>query len=537
MKPLRPCFTALLVASSVFAQTSAVSQRRVHSAKAAAAVTPDELTELKQMLQAQQQQLQQMQQQMAERDRQLQQLQQELNAMHSAGSELAAKAGAANTTATQASQSAEGLQTDVKDLRLKQQNAAVSAKEDQKKAGEAAAMLSRFRWSGDIRVRNEDFFQGFSGCVAPACNPRIRERIRVRLALDGKLNDDFIGGLAIATGAQTDPTTTNETLTGMFERKSFYLDRGYIAYTPQNHKWLNLTGGKFAYTWTRTSMTFDPDINPEGFSQKLSWDVSNSVLKSVSVQGMQLLFNEVSKGADSFAAGGQFGARLQLGKFWILSPTYTILNWRNPDSILTQAFPVVTPNPITTCTGAVCTNTTAPFANNGQTNASFKDAKGVSHYTSGFLYSDLILNNSFTTPWQRAPINLTAEYLQNLNARTPVGAPDPQDKAYLFDVNLGRQKSRGDWQIGYGWWRQEQDSAIAAFNESDQRQPTNILQNKVYFNYKLRGNVTTSYTQYIGRILNTNLTPGLRGKSANPGTSNPQDPYLNRFQFDLIYAF
>jgi hypothetical protein len=27
--------------------------------------------------------------------------------------------------------------------------------------------------------------------------------------------------------------------------------------------------GEFAYPWQRTSVTFDPDINPEGFNEKI----------------------------------------------------------------------------------------------------------------------------------------------------------------------------------------------------------------------------------------------------------------------------
>jgi hypothetical protein len=91
-----------------------------------------------------------------------------------------------------------------------------------------------------------------------------------------------------------DPTSTNETLTNDFDRKTIGLDRGFITYNPVAHKWLSLTGGKFAYTWQRTSMTFDPDLNPEGFNQKLSFDLHGPVVKNFTVQGIKLLYNEVS---------------------------------------------------------------------------------------------------------------------------------------------------------------------------------------------------------------------------------------------------
>ena len=78
---------------------------------------------------------------------------------------------------------------------------------------------------------------------------RNRARIRVRFGFDGKLNDDFIAGVSLATGSLGDPTSTNESLTNFFDRKTIAMDRGYITYNPVAHKWISLTGGKFAYTW------------------------------------------------------------------------------------------------------------------------------------------------------------------------------------------------------------------------------------------------------------------------------------------------
>ena len=123
--------------------------------------------------------------------------------------------------------------------------------------------MGRFRFNGDIRVRGEGFYQD-----TPGFFDRNRARVRVRFGFDGKLSDDFVAGLSIATGTLGDPTSTNSTLTNFFDKHTIGLDRGYITYNPLAHKWLSLTGGKFAYTWQRTSVTFDPDLNPEGFQRE-----------------------------------------------------------------------------------------------------------------------------------------------------------------------------------------------------------------------------------------------------------------------------
>src|ERR1700693_5863882 len=115
---------------------------------------------------------------------------------------------------------------------------------------------------------------------------RNRARIRVRFGVNGQLNEDFIAGFALATGSIGDPSSTNETLTNEFDRKTIALDRGFITYNPVAAKWLSLTGGKFLYPWQRTSATFDPDLNPEGFNEKVSFDFTNPVVKNFTAQGI-----------------------------------------------------------------------------------------------------------------------------------------------------------------------------------------------------------------------------------------------------------
>ena len=44
-------------------------------------------------------------------------------------------------------------------------------------------------------------------------------------------------------------------------------------------------------------MTFDSDLNPEGFSEKFSFDLHSPVMKNFTLMGMQLLFNEAPAAA------------------------------------------------------------------------------------------------------------------------------------------------------------------------------------------------------------------------------------------------
>jgi hypothetical protein len=596
MKAVTRFTMILLLASLALAQSKAPARKAASKTAATAAdvqALKDAVAAQQQQLQVLQQQLQQTNQQLQQTTSQFQQTQQQLQQAQQAAADAQQKA--ASIESSVASKDAvEKLSSQFADVQTTLTNNAVSSQDEQKRVTALEATLGRFRWTGDVRVRGENFFQGYSGCTA--CADRNRARVRIRFGFEGKLNDDFIAGVAMATGTLGDPTTTNETLTNFFDRKTIALDRGYITYNPVAHKWLSLTGGKFAYTWQRTGVTLDPDINPEGFVEKLNKDFSSiPVVKNLNIQAMQLLLNETSgtgglyHGHDSFVVGGQIGGRLQLFKFWTMTPSFTILNWRYPDAFLnanffaTQAastnninvvdangkvisFPVTGEGPgCAASSGGLQSSQACIFAANGMTNSTYADAAGHLHFLSGYLNADLILNNQFKTGLARLPLNVLLEYENNLNASdhpfdfTVKGAvTDPgsvtaknlgkQSHAYLTDISIGQQKNRGDLQFGYAFLRQEQDSSIASFTESDQRAPSNILQHRIYGLWRIRQNTTASFTWWHGRTLNPFLQNAVLASGMKisdtpgtgvlvPGASDQHEPWLNRLQFDLIYTF
>jgi len=615
MKAVFKLGVVLLLASSLVAQTKTAAKK-----KASKPVNAD-VQELKDALAAQQGQIQVLQQQLQQTNQQLQQTsqqfqttQQQLQQAQQAATDAQQKAAAVESGAAH-KESVDELNSKMADVQTTLTNNALSEQDQQKRFSGFEDALGRFRWTGDVRVRGENFFQKYGGC--PNCADRNRTRVRVRFGFEGKLNDDFTAGVALATGSLSDPSTSNETLTNFFARKTIALDRGFVTYNPVAHKWLSLTAGKFAYTWQRTSVTFDPDINPEGFVEKFSKDFSSApVVKNVNVQFMQLLYNEVNgtgglfHGHDSFAVGGQVGGRLQPFKFWTLTPSFTILNFRYQDALLnasafqtgatTTGFSVTIPPNTTPTTvtnipiyaeGPGCstpkssglnnvplpasTFSACAYGPNGMTNSTYVDSSNVLHFLSKFLYADLILNNQFKTRWARLPVNLLLEYENNLNASshpfdytyvnvfssTPTlkdqfGSQSAaqaaanqnlgrQSHAYLADFSIGQQKKKGDIQVGYAFLRQEQDSVIASWSESDQRAPTNILQHRIYALWRMAPNTTASFTWWHGRTLdpflqNAALAPSLQVSDATkahylaPGSS---EPWLNRLQFDLIYTF
>lgn len=97
---------------------------------------------------------------------------------------------------------------------------------------------------------------------------RARGRIRYRLGLDTKVNDQIKVGLGIASGAD-DPRSTNQTFTDTFEHPDVRMDLAYAEYTPLESMNLKLIGGIFPrsnYLWAPTDLLWDGDVNPQGGS-------------------------------------------------------------------------------------------------------------------------------------------------------------------------------------------------------------------------------------------------------------------------------
>jgi Skp family chaperone for outer membrane proteins len=512
---------ALVFAAGAVAQTGSTASKK----KSATTTTAEELRALREMLQAQQQQIQQMQEEMRRRDQMLQQMEHRLSQTQTAASEAQNRAAVAENSASQ-QQSVEELRQQVQGISEAMTSAALSTQEDQKRVGNLETLVNRFRLGGDIRVRYENFFQDHDLCTN--CFDRHRMRVRLRFGVQGQVNEDFIGGFYIASGSFDDPVSTNQTLTDFFNRKTIGIDRAWVAYNPANRKWLELTGGKWAYTWQRSPLTFDNDLNPEGFSERFSWKLPG-FFQEVNLTGMQMFLEERSGAFDSFAVGGQAATKFAAGPV-SFTPSYTLINWRNEARISNQVG--------------------VTLAGNRNTNATTADGK---NFLSEFLQSEFMVNANIKTPMERWPVNLMFNWVKNLDAVAPcarvtcdpllVASPallDTHDTAYWVEGSIGGTRNKNDMQFGYRFARIEQDAVLAAFNESDLRAPTNVLQHAAFWQWKVMKNTTASYTLWVGRTLDPDLvSAGGQTPSPNPNGLLPgeKEPFLKRMQFDLIYAF
>src|SRR5438067_8921486 len=530
--------SALAQAQQSTATATATTNRRRAVAPKTDPAIAEQLIELKQAIDAQQQQIRQLSQQVQSRDQQLQQLEQKLDQSQAATAQAESKAESAASQSTEEQQTVSSLKSDVTDLKTNNTNSALTLQETQKdsqKTLDAIKALGKLKFSGDLRLRYEPFIGG--GAVnAAEPETRNRERYRLRFNVNTNIDSDFAAGLTLASGDLGDPISTNSTLTGFYTRKPIAIDKAFGIYNPHYFKPFTLTAGKFGYTWLRTEMTWDNDLNPEGGSAAVTWDWKNGFLNHFAVVSFGTTMLEVSGGADSYMYGGQVQTGWKLLPHVKLSADGAYYDFENADSIAqnqvngsgangsaTQGLPTP-PN----------FGGTFGFGGSGNTN-NFGVINGKRFYASQFGILDAIARLDIDTGAKRWPIYALFDFAQNTKACDNLGvffaaavmAPtcDPHQRhGYWSELKFGQTKNKGDLLLGYTFARIERDAVVGAFNFSDLRQATNVIEHRIEAYYQAYPHVQIGFTGLIGRQIVT-------------AQSLTDERWLKRLQFDTIFGF
>jgi hypothetical protein len=522
----------VMLATALVAQTS-TAPKSTRKKAAAAPVTAADVQSLKDAIAAQQAALTQQQQQIQELRDQLRQKDQAVQQAQSAATDATGKADAAQAAATQQQQSVTELKSDVNDLQAGLATGAVNLQESQKttnRLNQEIKLLGKLKLSGDLRLRYEPFWGGGATTAAEPAQ-RNRQRYRLRFNVNTNINDDFAAGLSLASGDIGDPISTNQTETGFFTRTPINIDKAFVVYKPHQLKPFNLTAGKFGYTWLRTELTFDNDLNPEGGSAAVNWDWKSGFINHFGIIAIGTPIWEVGGGPDTYMVGGQ----VQTG--WSLGPRVKFIadaayyNYENADSI---AQVQVGGNGFATNGTATTAGGTFGFAGSTNTN-NFGDINGQRFYASKFGMFDAIARLDFDTGNKRWPIYALIDFVQNTEACSNLSAfvaaavalpkCDPHQRhGYWGELKFGQTKNKGDLLLGYTFARIERDAVLAAFNFSDLRQPTNVIEHRVEALYQAYPHVQIGMTGLIGRQIVT-------AQSTTP------ERWLKRFQFDTIVTF
>jgi len=534
-----------------------------------------EVEQLRQMMAQQSQQMEAQQKMMREQQERLNALTEELRSAQTAASSAAAaaqeaKAEQGNAKVTEGQ--LEAVADATNDLTKKVAALDKDYQGEKKSFGDKIKAIGPFSFSGDMRVRDEPFIGGPTN----QSQVRNRERFRLRFNVNAKFNDDISGGFSLASGDLNDPISTNQTDIQFYARKPITIDRAFITYTPHQLKPLVFTGGKIAYPFYRTELTWDNDLNPEGVAQTLQWNFGDStpVIRRFAVVGFALPFTEVQhttgvnrSRVESEVYGGQVQAVWQLGS-WIKLSTYgAFYNYHNPDPIA-FATAVAGGNPqtplngllplagasvqnsirTTTVTNIVTDVDIDPVTGLPVTTTTATGVKTITNaqFASKFGLFDAIARFDIKTRYPRVPLVVLGDYVQNTTACANVGnlpavgttttattitavtsnatCFSRERRGYWLEGRIGRLSEAKDLQFSYTRMFIEREAVMGAFNFSDLRQNSNVSQHRVEVFYQAYKNITLGFTGLIGRPLNWH-------------TSAAPEPMLKRLQFDVVYKF
>ena len=423
--------------------------------------------------------------------------------------------------------------------------------------------LGPLSFSGDFRLREDAFFGGPSDRSLD----QNLQNYRLRFNIDAQLSNDLSGGFTLASGNINDPTSTNQTLTGFYARKPIALDKAFINYRPNYFKSLSLVAGKFSYPWYNTELTWDKDLNPEGFGQTLNFELkSTPVFKRFAMVGFELPFSQVAGTSlknkslmQTAVYGGQFQTEWRLANWLELTAYNGFYNFHNADPMALALAKAGAKNPATPLIGllplaggggavqnSVATTTaTSVVAFNGIIEPTGVTAIANAQFASKFALFDSIARFDVKTPSERWPVAIIGDYVQNTEACANMGnilpAPanaatteytqsrnfscDPrQRRGYWAEAQVGRILQKHDLQFGYTRIFIEREAVLSNLNYNQIYQGSNVTEHRFSVFYTIRSNVILDFI-------------GLFGRPLNFGDSNPPIDSLKRLQFDVNYVF
>lgn len=186
---------------------------------------------------------------------------------------------------------------------------------NQKYEQKQSSLLGRIEWSGDMRVRLENFWYNQD----PLGNTQgDRTRLRYRLRLQGKaeINKYLDAVFRIASG-EGDWRSTNYTLghNSDFFLNNIWIDRAYLAFHApgswfDEHGKLDANVGKvpnpFLWKTGANAMIWDDDINPEGLAVQFTYNPTEQL--TLSANSGLFIIKENSGAKDPIVTGIQAAA-------------------------------------------------------------------------------------------------------------------------------------------------------------------------------------------------------------------------------------
>jgi len=360
--------------------------------------------------------------------------------------------------------------------------------------------LDRISWYGDVRLRWQK--DSFAKSNAPdtyynyqninnkrtinlqpqdlflnTTEDRERLRLRVRLGMTAKVNDETTATARIATGSLTNPVSTTQTLGNSFDPYQVVLDQGYLKYQPSSSA-LTLWGGRMPNPWFSTDLVWADDLSFDGLAASVRplqfgevTDAERAFDPYITVGMFPIQEVELSKNDKWLYAA-------QLGFDWALQNESRFkfgLAYYDYQHIVGQHQPVQDSHSL---------DYTAPqFLQKGNTlyliNFDTDPTAALYGLASDFKEVNATASLDIAT-FDPTRLVLTADYVKNVgydqdtilqrtNGLSPTNPIEPRTKGYQLKFTAGWPETDrpGRWQVFTAYKYLERDAVLDAFTDPD----------------------------------------------------------------------
>lgn len=322
---------------------------------------------------------------------------------------------------------------------------------------------------------------------------RNRERIRARLYLEGKINDQARAVVGISSGS-SDPVSNNQTLTGAFSSKSLLVDLAYFEIKPEAIKGLKVLGGKMKNPFfkpAKSELIWDSDIRQEGAKAHFMHRADNL---SINALGSGLWIEERKDNVNSYLAGGQLYGTYHLddkaGNVTIGGSYFKYGNiegfglFHDEDDSFGNSFVYDTTDG----------DSTKVYANE---------------------YELLQLFGAFTYKFDEIPVTVLGDFVTNT-------AADSLNTGWLAGLRIGKIKELASLEFRYIYRNVEKDAVVGIFADSDFRGGgTDAKGHEIGAGIGLMKNTAFAVTYFNNQI----------------GLENDNQTNFQRWQIDLKFKF
>lgn len=290
----------------------------------------------------------------------------------------------------------------------------------------AQSWTESIKLKGDLRYRHEYIDQ--EGKLE-----RNRQRIRARIALEGKIHSDVKVLFQLATGS-SDPVSTNQSLDGGLSTKGIGLDIAQFSWKPASAEGFNLTGGKIKTPFVKpgkAELLWDGDLRPEGITASYQSPKGSAQFFLIAA-GFWL--EESSSGVDAGLRAVQGGVKVNTSD----SKSYIKAGAGYFDYSNLEGRPTV-----------------------------FDDADSFGNSldpSDNYMY-DFNLLELFVEVGTKAnstPLTIFGDFVTN-------NEPDSNNTAWLVGAKIGKAKKTGSWEGRYNYRKVEMDAVLGVFTDSDFR--------------------------------------------------------------------